>query len=99
MTKWIVANIVVNTFVLFGISVHAQVEGIWEIRKVTVGDQTMTPVSKWTRINSDFIYQSGNGWLQNSEGNWTFDKSLNQFLPIEKNGIVDDFRADEQVPC
>jgi hypothetical protein len=91
MTKWIVANIVVNTFVLFGISVYAQVEGLWEINKVTVGDQTMTPLAKWTRINSDFTYQSGNGWLQNSEGNWTFDKSLNQFLPIEKNGIVDDF--------
>ena len=91
MTKWIVANIVVNTFVLFGISVHAQVEGLWEIRKVSVGDQIMTPVAKWTRINSDFTYQSRNGWLQNSEGNWTFDKQLSQFIPIEQNGIVDDF--------
>jgi len=29
--------------------------------------------------------------LQNSEGNWTLDKQLNQFLPIGNNGIVDDF--------
>ena len=52
MTKWIVVNIVVNTCISLGISVHAQVEGLWEIKKVTVGDQTMTPLAKWTRITT-----------------------------------------------
>jgi len=84
MTKYIITAIVVGSFEFLGISVCAQVEGLWEISKVTV-------LAKWTRINSDFTYQSGNGWLQNSEGNWTFDQNLNQFLPIEKHGIVDDF--------
>ena len=91
MTKWIITAVLVTTLKFLGISVNAQVEGLWEIRKVTVGDQTMTPLAKWTRINSNFIYQSGNGWLQNSEGNWSFDKSLIQFLPIEKDGIADEF--------
>jgi len=91
MTKWIITALVVSTFEFLGIPANAQVEGLWEIRKVTVGDRTMTPLAKWTRINNDFTYKSGNGWLQNSEGNWTFDKQLNQFLPIEKNGMVDDF--------
>jgi hypothetical protein len=50
MTKWIVANIVVSTCISLGIHAYAQVEGLWEIRKVTVGDQTMTPLAKWTRM-------------------------------------------------
>ena len=50
MTKWIVANIVVSTCISLGIHAYAQVEGLWEIRKVTVGDQTMTPHAKWTRM-------------------------------------------------
>lgn len=68
---------------------YAQIEGLWEIKQVTVGNQMMTPTAKWTRINSDSTYQSGNGWLQNSEGAWTLRG--NNYLPIENNGIKDPF--------
>ena len=63
--------------------------GLWEVTKVQVGGQAMTPVSKWTRINKNGSYQSGNGWLQNAEGTWTYDNNL--FSPKETNGIKDEY--------
>lgn len=65
--------------------------GLWKINEVKVGTKKMTPVAKWTKINKDGTYQSGNGWLQNSEGNWTFDTKRNLYAPKEKNGIIDEF--------
>ncbi len=65
--------------------------GFWEVTEVKVGDQTMTPVAKWTRINEDGTFQSGNGWLQNSEGTWTLDKKYNHFKAIDPNGLEDEF--------
>lgn len=53
----------------------------------------MTPVAKWTRINKDRSYVSGNGWLQNSSGTWTYDIDSKQFIPTETNGIRDEFGA------
>jgi hypothetical protein len=71
-------------------SAQAQsIVGFWEVKEVKVGDKIMTPVAKWTRINEDGTYQSGNGWLQNAEGTWSLDKETNTFLPVEKNGIKD----------
>ena len=37
-----------------------------------MGEMELTPIAKWTQINSDGSYESGNGWLKNSEGQWTF---------------------------
>lgn len=65
--------------------------GFWEVTKVEVGDKLMTPLAKWTKINSDGTFQSGNGWLQNAEGSWTFDNKRSTFSPIETNGIFEDF--------
>ncbi len=67
--------------------------GFWEINKVQVGAELMTPVAKWTKINEDLTYQSGNGWLQNSEGTWNYDEKSKQFLLQEKNGIKDEYGA------
>lgn len=60
---------------------------------VTVGEQNMTPVAKWTRINADGTYESGNGWLRNSEGTWTFDEHEQAFTPTETNGLEDPYGA------
>jgi hypothetical protein len=65
--------------------------GLWEMSKVEVGDQTMTPVAKWTQINPDGTYQTGNGWLQNGAGTWTYDKKNNAFEALDPNGIKDEF--------
>lgn len=73
------------------ISQSQSIVGFWEIKEVKIGTQTMTPVAKWTKINKDGSYQSGNGWLQNAEGNWTFDKERSLFSPTEANGLVDEF--------
>lgn len=81
-------------FILFFsvLSTHAQkIIGFWEIKKVEVGGQIMTPIAKWTKINKDGSYQSGNGWLQNSEGAWTFDSKKKLFSPKETNGIIDEY--------
>jgi hypothetical protein len=69
----------------------AQPTGFWEVTKVSMGDREMTPIAKWSRINEDGTFQSGNGWLQNSAGTWKFDKSESIFIPFETNGIRDPF--------
>jgi hypothetical protein len=61
------------------------VTGFWEVTEVMVGKEVKTPVAKWTRINKDGSFQSGNGGIQNSEGTWSFNKKTKLFLPIETN--------------
>lgn len=70
-----------------------QVAGFWGVENVQAGDQEMTPVAKWFRINEDATYQSGNGWLQNSEGTWKYDEQNHTYEPTTKNGLVDEFGA------
>lgn len=67
--------------------------GFWSVDEVSVGDQTMTPVAKWTKIEKDGSYTSGNGWLQNAEGNWTYDTETSAYLPIANNWLKDPFGA------
>ncbi len=79
---------------LFSYMTSAQpVIGFWEIKEVKVGDKLMTPVARWTRINKDGTYQSGNGWHQNSEGTWQFNAEASTFFPSETNGIKEPFGA------
>lgn len=68
-----------------------QIYGLWLVEKVTLGNEKMTPVAKWTRIHDNGTYESGNGWLKNSEGSWLFDETERSFLPKEKKGITDPF--------
>ncbi len=67
--------------------------GFWEVTEVKVAGESLTPVAKWIRINKNGTFQSGNGWIQNSEGTWNFDKTTNTYIPIEKNGLLDKFGA------
>ena len=61
--------------------------GLWLVEKVEVGENSMTPISKWTRFNSDSTQTSGNGWLQHSSGNWSLKD--NRLEVTDKNGIID----------
>lgn len=63
--------------------------GLWVVEKVAAAGQEMTPVARWFRINENGTFESGNGWTQWSEGDWTYDDSTKQFLPEEKNDIKD----------
>lgn len=71
----------------FSFVVQAQeLIGFWGVKEVKVGDEIMTPVAKWFKINKDGTIQSGNGWLQNSAGTWTYNKKSRQFTPKETQG-------------
>ena len=70
-------------------SLGQSVQGFWEVKEVKVGSEIKTPVAKWIKVNQDGNYQSGNGWLQNSEGTWSYDKSRKSYLPVETNGLED----------
>ena len=48
--------------------------GLWEVTKVTVGDEILTPIAKWFDYQPDGSYTSGNGGLQNLLGNWKVEK-------------------------
>jgi hypothetical protein len=79
---------------LLHLSTYAQdLTGLWQFTKVEVGNKNMTPIAKWTKISKDGTYTSGNGWMQNSVGHWTFDEKKNSFLPANTNGIADEFGA------
>lgn len=65
--------------------------GLWEIQKVEVGEDNMTPVAKWTKINTDGTYQSGNGWLQNSQGQWNYDHKNKMYSATDPLYIFDEF--------
>jgi len=72
-------------------SVAQDIVGLWEVIEVTVGGKVMTPVAKWTRLNEDGTFQSGNGWLQNSAGIWSYDAKNTTFTLMELHGLPDSF--------
>lgn len=67
--------------------------GFWKVEKVLVGEEEVTPVAKWMKIDKDGTYLSGNGGLQHIKGSWTFDRSKKQLKLEENNGIKDPFGA------
>lgn len=65
--------------------------GFWDVEKVVIGEEEMTPRGKWLKILEDGTYYSGNGWLQHTSGTWTLDSSKMLFELKEDNGIIDPF--------
>ena len=72
-------------------SFSQEIVGLWEVAGVNVGNEIMTPVAKWMRFKENGTFQSGNGWLQNSEGTWTFNEEEMTFQSKSKNGLIDPF--------
>ncbi|MFY0689274.1 MAG: hypothetical protein JXQ90_19040 [Cyclobacteriaceae bacterium] len=86
--------LVVIALTLVSFTTYAQKEkmiGLWEVGKVAVGKENMTPVAKWFRINADGTYQAGNGWLQNGSGNWKYDKQNNLYTATDPLDVADEF--------
>jgi hypothetical protein len=67
----------------------AQVEGLWVVRQVQVGEETMTPLAKWFDFASDGSYTAGNGWLQNDYGTWSADAERKELAADTRIGIRD----------
>ena len=65
-------------------------EGLWLVKKVTVGNEDVTPNARWTRFNADHTYESGNGWFQHTLGTWQLDNEKNELTMLNTNGIKDD---------
>ncbi len=84
-------------FTITGFTAHGQV-GLWEVKSVVVGSKIRTPVAKWFRINEDKTYQSGNGWSQNSAGEWSVNKSnqltLDEKFALREGNIPFNIRVD-----
>lgn len=83
-------------FMLLLLSFHSYAQnenviGFWKVEKVNVGNQIMTPVAKWFKINPDGTYQAGNGWLQNGQGDWNYDTQTHLYSATDSLDIVDDF--------
>jgi len=58
---------------------------------VSVGNESMTPVAKWFKMNQDGTYQTGNGWLQNGKGHWNYDPKTKKFGSIDDLDGADEF--------
>lgn len=65
--------------------------GFWAIEKVSIGDQAMTPIAKWSKIHADGTYESGNGWLQSARGTWQFDPKTHVFSANDPLDVADEF--------
>lgn len=86
--------ITVFMLVLLSFHTYAQKEdviGFWGVEKVAVGEENMTPVAKWFRINTDGSYQAGNGWLQNGQGSWQYDAENNLYSPKVDLDVANEF--------
>lgn len=65
------------------------IDGLWVVKKVVMGDEEMTPNARWTRFNADQTQESGNGWLQHSFGTWELTESKELSI-INLNGVKDE---------
>ncbi len=92
--KKVLYQIMICLLILCATDLYAQKEkivGFWGVQQVLVGEQVMTPVAKWFRINPDGTYEAGNGWLQNGEGTWSFNAETNIYTPVVALDIQDEY--------
>ena len=79
------------------ISTGAQIDGLWKIDRVLVGEETMTPVAKWSRLElTDTAGQllrgsvmNGNGGIINFRGRWQYDRKNELFSSFNEVGDED----------
>lgn len=92
--KYTLTIIIIIIYSTWSINIQAQeskIIGFWEVEIVEVGEDNMTPIAKWFKINSDKTYQAGNGWLQNGRGKWTYDIEKNLYSAMDSLDIIDEF--------
>lgn len=88
MDKSFISSLLFFVLIFSSFSLKGQeVIGVWEIEEVKVGGDIMTPVAKWTRINTDGTYETGNGWSQSARGEWYYDKNIKSLRLQETEGM------------
>lgn len=84
------------SFIVFffcSFSIDAQIEGLWVVHHVKVGEKQMTPVAKWFNLKADGTQVSGNGWLQHTYGTWLYDRKASTLILRSVNEMDDGFGA------
>ncbi|MEN0003531.1 MAG: hypothetical protein AAF798_05285 [Bacteroidota bacterium] len=76
---------------LTGCTSTKKLEGLWQIAAVSMGKEQMTPLAKWTRLNSDQTFESGNGWSQHTIGQWEYLSGNNELRLASTNGTKDEY--------
>ena len=77
----------------------AQIDGLWNITKVLVGGETMTPVAKWSRFEcTDTLgpvrkgsVVNGNGGIINFRGHWQYNEEEQLLSSFNEAGAKDDY--------
>ena len=65
--------------------------GLWQVEKVQIEEQEMTPVARWVRMDKNGNQASGNGWYQHSYGTWTYEPGDKALAITNENGFEDPF--------
>ena len=89
MKKSHITSLLIIAILFINCKKSTEIEGLWIVKSVVVGDQEMTPNARWMRFNSDYTQQSGNGWFQHSIGTWVFDKNQKELSIKNTNGLID----------
>ena len=79
----VIIGLMLQTSVTFG-----QVNGLWLVKKVMVGDKDRTPVARWFRLKNG-IQTSGNGWQQHSYGTYLWDRKKSTLSFTTENEPAD----------
>lgn len=88
MTK--IFQLLFASFLLLSCKRESPIEGLWVVQEVKVGNRELTPDARWTRFNSDFTQESGNGWYQHSQGTWDLNAETGKLSIANTNGIIDE---------
>lgn len=70
---------------LFSCQPKNELIGMWQVEKVQMGANEMTPIARWMQFNADGSQINGNGWLQHTYGTWTLKED--QLSVLDENGI------------
>lgn len=71
---------------------NSEIVGLWEVGKVIVGEELLTPTAKWFMFEADGTLHSGNGWIQNGLGSYNYDEDTKTLLQANQ-GVTDEYGA------
>ncbi|MCB0471868.1 MAG: hypothetical protein KDC56_02295 [Flavobacteriaceae bacterium] len=90
MKKTFILSLILILF-LAACSNEPALEGLWVVKSVQVGKQSMTPNARWVRFHSDATQESGNGRFQHSYGTWKFNPDSRELTVENTNGTADPY--------